>query len=145
VAFRAGDVKAAAWTEEVERILPMQDLLAAPAAPPHVLGLLRYQGRVLVVVDVTRRLFVEGGTSSKALYLLAGTFGGIPAALAVTDVEGILPAESFDAPEPSALPVSMRGLLAGAVRAGGEERVLIDLTRFLEGEEATVAAALPPD
>lgn len=139
VAFRAGEVKAAAWTEEVERILPMQDLLAAPAAPRHLVGLIRYRSRVLAVLDIRARLFPhearEAQEPAEARYLLVGNFGGIPAALAVTDVDGILPAESCEEPDTTGLPPSMRGILAGTVRAGGEDRVLLDLTRFLLGEE----------
>ncbi|MCG3195012.1 MAG: hypothetical protein DIJKHBIC_04281 [Thermoanaerobaculia bacterium] len=144
VAFRAGKIRAAAWTEEVERILPMEELLPAPAAPEHIIGLVRYRSRVLAVVDVAARLFSRGD-ADELRYLLAGSFGGVPAALAVSEIDGILAAETCDSPDPAGLPNAMKGLLSGAVRAGGEDRVLLDLTRLLEADEAQIVKLARPE
>ncbi|KAA0255306.1 hypothetical protein FBQ97_00610 [Acidobacteria bacterium ACD] len=139
VAFRAGALSGAAPADQVERVLAVPALLPAPAAPAWVLGLVTRGGETRAVVDVVRRLL---GTEppEPPRHLLWGTWKGIPAALAVTEVEGVLPVEEEAAAVPEGLPAPLRSYLLGAVRAGGSTRVLLDVDALL-GRDADVLSA----
>ena len=138
VAFRAAGVPCAADPAQVERILRPAALLPAPGAPPWIAGLVSGPRGLLVVVDVGRRLFPSRATSP-ARDLLAGTFDGLPAALAADEVEGILPVEGEEPPPPEGLPEAVADCLRGVVVAGGERRLLLDVRRLMAGETAVLA------
>lgn len=128
LAFRAAGVACAADPADVERILRPGALLPAPAAPPWIAGLVASPRGLLAVVDVGRRLFpAREGPPPRDL--LAGTFDGLPLALGVDEVEGILAADSVETPA-GALPGEAASFLRGAVLAGGERRLLLDVRRL---------------
>jgi len=132
VAFRAAGVACAADPADVEKILRPGALLPAPAAPSWIAGLVASPRGLLAVVDVGRRLF-PGREGAPPRDLLAGTFDGLPVALGADVVEGILP---VDAVEPTAggLPGEAGSFLRGAVLAGGERRLLLDVRRLAASE-----------
>lgn len=147
VAFRAGALSGAAPAEQVERVLPVPPLLPAPGAPAWVIGLLERGGQTRAVVDVARRLAGADEPSEPPRHLLWGSWEGIPAALAVTEVEGVLPVDSEAAALPEGLPAPVRSYLLGAVRTGGTARVLLDVSALLgrdAGEITAAAASGPP-
>lgn len=131
VAFRAGSLRGAAPAEQVERILPVPELLPAPDAPPWILGILQRGREARAVVDVARRLFEDPAPPEPPRHLLWGTYEGVPAVLAVTEVEGVLPVEEESVAVPEGLPVPVKGLLLGAVRTGTTTRILLDVTALL--------------
>lgn len=141
VAFRAGAVLAAAPADQVERILPAVPLLPAPDGPDWLLGLLATGPEVLSVVDVARRLFRGQGDPGPSPHFLAVRWEGVPAVLAVTEVEGVVRVEEASVALPEGLPESTRGLFLGAVRAGGAVRVVLDVRALLRGERDALEAA----
>ncbi len=136
--FRVGSVRAAALTQQIDRVLPFEPLMPAPGAPGYVIGLLKSAGRVLAVIDAGKRAFPHEKILEEPRFLLAGAFGGIPAVLAVPEVEGIFDVESFHEPVPDGLPEEMASILGGAVKAGGVDRVLLDVSRMLERDRTDI-------
>lgn len=134
VAFRAAGVACAADPADVERILRPGTLLPAPAAPPWIAGLVASPRGLLAVVDVGRRLF-PGREGASPRDLLAGTFEGLPVALGADEVEGILAVDSVEPPA-GGLPGEAAAFLRGAVLAGGERRLLLDVRRLAAAEGA---------
>jgi chemotaxis signal transduction protein len=132
VAFRAAGVACAADPAHVERILRPEALLPAPASPPWIAGLVASPRGLLAVVDVGRRLF-PGREAAPPRDLLAGTFDGLPVALGADEVEGILAVESAETPA-GELPGESAAFVRGAVLAGGERRLLLDVRRLAAAE-----------
>jgi chemotaxis signal transduction protein len=128
VAFRAAGVACAADPADVERILRPAALLPAPAAPPWIAGLVASPRGLLAVVDVGRRLF-PSRQGAPPRDLLAGTFDGLPLALGADEVEGIFPVEAAEPPA-GGLPGEAASFLRGAVLAGGQRRLLLDVRRL---------------
>ncbi len=140
VAFRAAGVACAADPADVEKILRPGALLPAPAAPPWVAGLVASPRGLLAVVDVGRRLF-PGREGAPPRDVLAGTFDGLPVALGADEVEGIFPVEALERPA-GGLPGEAASFLRGAVLAGGERRLLLDVRRLAaSGGEAALQIA----
>lgn len=132
VAFRAAGVACAADPADVERILRPGALLPAPAAPPWIAGLVPSPRGLLAVVDVGRRLF-PSRAGAPPRDLLAGTFDGLPIALGADEVEGLLPVEALEPPA-EGLPGEAAAFLRGAVLAGGERRLFLDVRRLAASE-----------
>lgn len=57
--FRLGQEIFAVPVVDIERVLPLPDLATLAAAPAHLAGLLRYQGRLLPVIDLKMLLAGE--------------------------------------------------------------------------------------
>ena len=135
VAFRVAGVACAADPADVERILRPGALLPAPAAPAWIAGLVPGPRGLLAVIDVGRRLF-PGRAGAPPRDLLAGSFDGLPLALGADEVEGILAVDAIETVPAEGLPAEVAAFLKGAVVAGGERRLLLDVRRLAAADGA---------
>lgn len=140
VAFRVGDVEAAVAASDVERILSAVSLLPAPNAPPWLVGLVATGDELVAAIDLARRLFPDAAAPGPGFWLL-GRFEGVPAALGVSDVDGVLPVDGESAAWPQGLPPSVTPFVAGAVLVGSRRRLELDVPRLLDLDREAISKA----
>ena len=119
--------------EHVRDVLPPQRLTRIPLAPPEVAGMLNLRGRVVVAIDLRRRLgFVPAPTETQAMFVVVeheDEFYSI-----VVDAVGeVLQGDdgAFEG-NPSTLDAAWRDLSTGIYRLDGALLVLLDVARVLE-------------
>ena len=123
---------------DVEAVVELEGITAAPRAAPHVAGLSALRSRVLTVIDVLAALEI-GRTDREAREAIVVPSGGHPYALLVEAVEDVV--------EPAAAPLPIRTpagagwdrVAAGMVDVGGELLVLVDPHRLIAGPTAAAA------
>lgn len=135
--FRIGDVLLLCPAANVEAITLWDEPLRLPRVPSHVLGLVTYDQRALVILDLGRFLDLgdpEGATYTRTLVVTAGPYRvGIPvdAALGVVAVEP----DAREAPSGS-IAGALAQYVTAEVELGGELAALLDLPRLLEAARA---------
>jgi chemotaxis signal transduction protein len=68
--FRLGDERYAFPLAELLAALPLKHVTAVPLAPAHVIGVLRYQGKVLAAMSLAALLGIRGWRTDPAVLLL---------------------------------------------------------------------------
>lgn len=131
--FRVGDVMLLCPAEQVEAVIAWQEPVPLPRVPDHLIGLVSYDQRALVLVDLARFLAIErpATPASRTLVVHAGDYRvGLP----VDRAHGVVPIDT-DTVKNGAHVVG--GRLAEFTRAEAETgegglAALIDLSLLLE-------------
>jgi purine-binding chemotaxis protein CheW len=136
VTFRLGDDHFAADIHAVERVLRYTPPTSIPDMPDYIEGVMDYQGRVLPVVNLRRRLempAVEARTETRTLILnVSGDWIGVV-------VDSVTEVASFDPAAVAPPPKLFRGLageyLKGIVRRGEKLVIYLDVEKLLSSTE----------
>lgn len=119
--------------QEVQEVVPFQEMTRVPLAPPTVRGLLNLRGMIVTGIDLRRRL-----------ELPAAPAGGLPmnvvirgedslVSLLVDDIGEVIevPADACE-PPPETLPGRIRELIAGVYPLADELLLVLDTARTLD-------------
>lgn len=143
VTFRLGDDHFAADIHAVERVLRYAPPTFVPDMPDYIEGVMDYQGRVLPVVNLRRRLEMPAAdavTEARTLILnVSGEWIGVV-------VDAVTEVASFDPAAVAPPPKLFRGLageyLKGIVRRGDKLVIYLDVEELLSTtERITLQAA----
>jgi purine-binding chemotaxis protein CheW len=128
--FLVGEDSYAIPLDALRAAVPLRMVTAVPLSPPHVVGILRFQGQILTALSLSSLLGGRGWREDPAVLLVVDPgFGGRLVAL---DCERI--------PKPVAVPLALveqaRSRSSGAVievtLPGLEQKNLLDLRRLLD-------------
>ena len=146
VTFRLADELFAADIASVERVLRHESPTPLPNVPDWIEGVIDYQGRVVPVIDLRRRLeLAVGGNGDRARILVFTVADEWVAATvdAVLDVSAI----ADDAMVPP--PPLVRGLageyVRGLVRRGDRRVLVLDAARLLSAADRLAIDAAAPE
>jgi purine-binding chemotaxis protein CheW len=126
----------------VRDVLPPRRLTRIPLAPPEVAGMLNLRGRIVVALDLRRRLGFAPAPAEMRQMCVVVEHGGELYSLLVDAVGEVLcpEAASFEA-NPSTLDPVWRDVSAGIYRLESTLLVLLDIARTLALRPAPAAAA----
>jgi purine-binding chemotaxis protein CheW len=128
--------------EHVRDVLLPRRLTRIPLAPPEVAGMLNLRGRIVVAIDLRRRLgFAPAPTEMRQMCVVVEHEGELYSLLvdAVGDV--LCPETSSFEANPSTLDPVWRDVSAGIYRLEATLLVLLDVARTLALRPASAAAA----
>ncbi len=139
VTFGIGEAWYAIDVAHVERVLRNEGVFPVPNMPPWMAGILEYQGRVIPVLDLRRRLGAtgEGDAASGRLLLLTSHDDVVAAAVdRVVDVRPVADAEV--APPPALVRDAAGAFLCGVVRRNDAMVFVLDAERLLGSDDSHV-------
>lgn len=135
VSFGIGEAWYAVDVAHVERVLRYEGVVPVPNMPPWMAGILEYQGRVVPVLDLRRRLGLsaEGVGAGGRLLLLA--LGDDVVAAAVDRVVDVRPVTDGEiAPPPPLVRGAAGAFLCGVLRRDDTMVFVLDAARLLSAE-----------
>ena len=136
VAFRLGDDHFAADVHAVERVLRYAQPTFVPDMPDYIEGVMDYQGRVVPVVNLRRRLEMPAMEIRSETRILILNVTGEWIGVVVDSVTEVAP---FDPSAVSPPPKLFRGLageyLKGIVRRGDRLVIYLDVAELLSTTE----------
>lgn len=121
----------------VQHILDYQAPTRTPRRPPYIEGIIQHKGRYLPLVNLRRRLGVEGADpENPAILLLAGIGQDPVVGLLVDQVVRVLslPAEKVLAPPPRVFGIRSE-FIRGVANAAGRPVVWLDEAKLLTSTE----------
>jgi purine-binding chemotaxis protein CheW len=125
----------------VRKVMRAQPVRPLVASPDFVAGAIRAEGRLEVLVDLAV-LFGDPAATSEANRAILVSLDGRDFGLLADEVGDVeeVPAESLQ-PLPPFLGGARRAALRGVTVRGGEEVLVLDLDRLLDGAELAAAMA----
>jgi purine-binding chemotaxis protein CheW len=123
---------------DIEAVVEIDAIVAAPGTPPHVAGLAALRSRVLTVIDCPAALgFAPGQTPGRDAVI--AIVDGHPYALLVESVEDVIEAEDEPVPLPVLTTPLWQRVAKAMVPAGGELLLLIDVPALVAGPMSEAA------
>jgi purine-binding chemotaxis protein CheW len=89
VEIRIGDVRYGIDIMSVSEVITPRRLIPVPGAAPHVIGVADHRERVVPVIDLRRRLKLEGGHEPRAKWVIVNS-AGTDTAVLVDRVTGVI-------------------------------------------------------
>src|SRR5438270_9412609 len=128
--FPVGEDSYALPLESLRAAVPLKMVTPVPLSPPHVIGILRFQGQILTAMSLSSLLGGRGWREDPAVLLVVDP--GLGGRLFALDCERI--------PKPISLPISAveeargraKGSLADGTLPGLQQVNLIDLGRLMD-------------
>jgi len=121
----------------VQHILDFQVPTRTPRRPPFVEGIIQHKGRYLPLVNLRKRLGIEGpGPGNPAILLLAGVGADPVVGVVVDQVVRVvlLPTDKLLAPPPRVFGIRAE-FIRGVANVGGRPLVWMDETRLFSSVE----------
>jgi len=113
----------------VREIVPTCSATRLPGAPPHVRGVMNLRGRLVTVVDLTRRLTGEGVRNAEGSTIVVQS-GERVLGLSVDEVRDVQSLE-VSGPEGLAYDQARHGLIRGLGRLGDEVVIVLDVDEIV--------------
>ena len=113
----------------VREIVPTRSATRLPGAPPHVRGVMNLRGRLVTVVDLTRRLTGEGVRNAEGSTIVVQS-GERVLGLSVDEVRDVQTLE-VSGPEGLAYDQRRHGLIRGLGRLGDEVVIVLDVDEIV--------------
>ena len=135
---RLGGRRVAFPAADVEAVVELESIVAAPGAAPYVAGLSALRSRVVTVIDALAALDL-GRSSGKLREAIVVPSGGHPYALLVEGVEDVVEASAPPAPLRAPIGRGWDRVALGMAEAEGDLLLLIDPHRLIAGPAAQAA------
>ena len=126
---------------DVREIIRMQDITKVPSTPSFVEGIINLRGKVIPVVDLRGRFYLEVGEQTKDNRIVVIDINGKDIGMivdAVTEVSRIA-ADSVEPPS-SFITTADSEYLLGIAKLNNRLIILLDLQRVFSDRESTVLA-----
>ena len=119
----------------VRDILGEQAITRIPLAPAEIAGSLNLRGRIVIAIDLRRRLQLPGAPAGTKRMSVVAEQGGELYALLVDDVAEVmsLPASDFER-NPPTMPAAWANYCTGIYRLQGRLLAVLDVARLLKLE-----------
>lgn len=118
--------------EHVRDVLPPPRMTRIPLAPPEVAGMLNLRGRIVVVIDLRRRLGLDPAPADpRGMYVVVEHEGELYSLLVDAVGEVLRPEAASFEDNPATLDPVWRDVSAGIYRLEGGLLVLLDIARTL--------------
>lgn len=129
----------------VERVARMVEYAPLPEAPDIVLGVIRWQGRVVPLLNLRKRFRLEDRPPSWTDHLIIARTKVRPVSLAVDAVIGVLDCRIEEMNSPEKI-VPGTKYVSGMLETGGNLVLIHDLDQFLAlDEQARLDSAINPN
>ena len=126
--------------EHVRDVLLPPRMTRIPLAPPEVAGMLNLRGRIVVAIDLRRRLGLDPAPAgARGMCVVVEHEGELYSFLVDTVGEVLRPEEAAFEANPATLDPVWRDVSAGVYRLDGMLLVLLDIARTLDLRAAEAA------
>jgi purine-binding chemotaxis protein CheW len=136
VVFTVGKELYAVGIDSVQEIVRVPDITEVPDAPVFLEGVINLRGRVVPVIDLRKRLRLDGIEKTKSTRVLVAEKEESLVGLLVDSVFEVLKIRSDDVEEPPEI-ISAIGIeyITGVAKMAGKLIILLDLTKILNAED----------
>lgn len=134
VAFFLGEQQYALPLTTVQRVVRMVEVTPLPKAPEIVLGVIDFQGKIIPVMSMRKRLGWSEPEASLSYQLIVGDTAGRSVALVVDSVAGVLERTAKEVTETETI-ISGAQYVEGITRLQGGILFIHNLEHFLSGKE----------
>lgn len=142
VVFNIGKELYGVGIDFVREIVRVPDITEVPDAPGFLQGVINLRGRIVPVIDLRKRLRLDGSELSRSSRVLVTDNSGSLLGLLVDSVAEVLKIQSGSVERPPEM-VSAVGVeyIAGVAKLDGRLIILLDLDRILSLEDMRKVAA----
>lgn len=133
VSFLLGEEEFGADILMVQEIIRMQSITRVPNAPHFVEGVINLRGKVIPIVDLRKRLHVEGNADRKKMRIIVVEVGGNMTGFIVDAVSQVLriPKNTIE-PPPSIVVAGIDSeYITGVSKLGEKLLILLDFSKIL--------------
>jgi purine-binding chemotaxis protein CheW len=136
VVFSLGREEFAVEVTQVREIMRMEEITRMPKTPHFVEGIINLRGQIIAVVELAKRLNIEGGSRSGETRIIVVEAEEIKVGMIVDSVSEVLRVNA-DAVEPSPTLTTdvSAAYLQGVVKQDNRLIILLDLTKVLSLQE----------
>lgn len=136
VVFSLGREEFAVEVTQVREIMRMEEITRMPKTPHFVEGIINLRGQIIAVVELAKRLNLEGGSRSGETRIIVVEAEDIKVGMIVDSVSEVLRVGA-DAVEPSPTLTTdvSAAFLQGVVKQDNRLIILLDLTKVLSLQE----------
>lgn len=139
VSFKVGSSLLAAPISKIQEIIRYKGVVAIPQSPSFVNGVINLRGKIIPVIDLQKRLGMEGDYASDKERIVVSEIGGVRVGLKAHEVLQVLRVspESVETP-PEAVSEVKQHLLQGIVNKGETMLLVLNLDAVLTGPEINI-------
>jgi len=136
VVFSLGREEFAVEVTQVREIMRMEEITRMPKSPHFVEGIINLRGQIIAVVELAKRLNLEGGERDSDTRIIVVEAEDIKVGMIVDSVSEVLRVDAEEVePSPTLATDISSAFLEGVVKKDNRLIILLDLTKVLSLEE----------
>ncbi|MDQ6951507.1 MAG: chemotaxis protein CheW [Mariprofundales bacterium] len=137
VVFTLNGEEYAAKGEQIREIVRVPEIVTVPQAPDFVEGAISLRGRILPVINLSRRFGEDGGEISSDAKIIVAEMQGVATGVLVDGVRAVMDISDSDQQAAPGIIAGKNGLITGLAGLENGKRIimLLDLDRVLNAEE----------
>ncbi|MDQ6964587.1 MAG: chemotaxis protein CheW [Mariprofundales bacterium] len=137
VVFTLGGEEYAAKGEQIREIVRVPEIVTVPQAPDFVEGAIALRGRILPVINLSRRFGEEASEIHDDAKIIVAEMQGVATGVLVDGVRAVMDISEQDQQEAPGIVAGKNGMITGLAGLEGGKRIimLLDLDRVLNADE----------
>ncbi|MFH0985155.1 MAG: chemotaxis protein CheW [Candidatus Omnitrophota bacterium] len=139
VSFKVGSSLLAAPISKIQEIIRYKGVVVIPQSPSFVNGVINLRGKIIPVIDLQKKLGIDGDYTSDKERIVVCEIGGVRVGLKANEVLQVLRVspESIEVP-PEAVSEVKQHLLQGIVNKGETMLLILNLDTVLTDPEIDI-------
>src|SRR3990172_5761376 len=136
VCFKIGNEEYGCNILQVQEILKLPKVTKLPRSKPYIMGVIDLRGKVLPIVDLSRRFGIDTSKSSERKRAIVVNIGGKKVGLGIDSVSHVIKVNSNDIEEPPAVVKGISGkYIVGIAKVGDGFVVVLDINQMFSSVE----------
>ncbi len=137
VVFTLNGEEYAAKGEQIREIVRVPEIVTVPQAPEFVEGAIALRGRILPVINLSKRFGEEAGEIADDTKIIVAEMKGVATGILVDGVRAVMDIAESDQQAAPDIVAGKNGMITGLAGLDGGKRIimLLDLDRVLNAEE----------
>lgn len=138
VCFKIGKEEYGIDILKVQEILNLPKITLLPKAAEFILGVIELRGKVLPIIDLSKRFGIESSNTSKTLRAIVVKIKGKKVGLAIDSVSHVVKVDSEAIEPPPAIVKGISGrYIVGIAKVNEEFVVVLDIDQIFSSSELT--------
>ncbi len=136
VCFKVGNEEYGCNILQVQEILKLAKVTKLPKSKPYIMGVIDLRGKVLPIVDLSKRFSIEAGKDSERKRAIVVNIGGKKIGLGIDSVSHVVKLNPDDIEAPPAVVKGISGkYINGIAKVGHGFVVVLDINQMFSSEE----------
>jgi purine-binding chemotaxis protein CheW len=136
VCFKIGKEEYGIDILKVQEILNLPKITTLPKATEFILGVIELRGKILPIVDLSKRFGIETAKDSRATRSIVVNIKGKEVGLAIDSVSHVVKVESDEIEPPPAIVKGISGrYIVGIAKVGEDFVVILDIDQIFSANE----------
>lgn len=138
VCFKVGKEEYGIDILKVQEILTLPKITTLPKATEFILGVIELRGKILPIIDLSKRFGIETGNVAKATRSIVVNIKNKEVGLAIDSVSHVVKVESDEIELPPAIVKGISGrYIVGIAKVDDEFVVILDIDQIFSASELT--------